>query len=192
MIGHEGGYSNHPSDRGGETWRGISRKHWPKWAGWKIVDSLKEEGDTVEDIDAVLKLNADLPNLEIEFYKENFWDVVKGDKLPIKVASELFDTAVNCGVSNAGKFFQNAINFLNKGGSIFKDIQEDGKVGATTLAAFDAIRLHYGNRYGKELFTRRFLLACNGEQYMYYKGIGDRNPNQETFSFGWLKRVEND
>ena len=30
---HEGGYSVDPGDSGGETYMGISRHHWPDWAG---------------------------------------------------------------------------------------------------------------------------------------------------------------
>ena len=37
----EGGYSNNPKDKGGETYRGIARKYWPDWAGWIIVDEYK-------------------------------------------------------------------------------------------------------------------------------------------------------
>ena len=38
---HEGYYSNHPSDKGGETYAGITRRYNPKWYGWKYVRSHK-------------------------------------------------------------------------------------------------------------------------------------------------------
>jgi hypothetical protein len=41
-LGYEGEWVNDPDDRGGETYRGISRVHWPKWAGWAIIDAEKQ------------------------------------------------------------------------------------------------------------------------------------------------------
>ena len=41
LIFTEGGYVNDPDDAGGETYLGISRKHNPKWDGWKKIDSFK-------------------------------------------------------------------------------------------------------------------------------------------------------
>ncbi len=40
----EGGYANDPADRGGETFRGISRKNWPRWSGWDLIDQVKRKG----------------------------------------------------------------------------------------------------------------------------------------------------
>ena len=34
----EGGYANMEGDSGGETYKGISRKWFPKWEGLKIID----------------------------------------------------------------------------------------------------------------------------------------------------------
>lgn len=39
----EGGYANDKNDSGGETYKGISRVHNPKWGGWKIIDSYKKK-----------------------------------------------------------------------------------------------------------------------------------------------------
>lgn len=35
---YEGGEVNHPFDRGGHTYAGISRRAWSNWAGWEYVD----------------------------------------------------------------------------------------------------------------------------------------------------------
>ena len=38
---HEGGYVDDRDDRGGETYRGISRNNFPDWKGWKKIDGFK-------------------------------------------------------------------------------------------------------------------------------------------------------
>ena len=38
----EGGYVNDPDDKGGETYKGISRKANPNWAGWISIDQIKK------------------------------------------------------------------------------------------------------------------------------------------------------
>ena len=41
-LKYEGGYVNDKDDRGGETYRGVSRRYHPNWSGWKIVDEYKQ------------------------------------------------------------------------------------------------------------------------------------------------------
>src|SRR3712207_6059069 len=38
----EGWYSKHPADPGGETYRGIARRHHPSWPGWALIDEAKQ------------------------------------------------------------------------------------------------------------------------------------------------------
>lgn len=40
----EGGYKLHnvAGDRGGSTFAGISRKHWPNWTGWMEIDAGRQ------------------------------------------------------------------------------------------------------------------------------------------------------
>jgi len=182
---HEGGYAHRASDLGGETWRGISRKNWPGWPGWKIIDRLKEPGDSVEDIDATLGLDASLPELVQKFYFKNFWKPLNCDHLPQSIAAELFDTGVNQGVGTAGKYLQKAVNYLNNNGKIFKDITQDGAVGPMTLAAFDAARL-YWSRYGARVFNRTFIKILDGLQFERYASIVEDLPGQEVNFFGWI------
>jgi lysozyme family protein len=85
LIGHEGGFVDHPNDPGGATKYGISKRSYP---------------------------NEDIPNLTLarakEIYRRDFWNAVKGDQLPYPVAFEVFDAAVNHGVGTAVRLLQKA------------------------------------------------------------------------------------
>lgn len=50
-IAHEGGYMNDPDDPGGETYKGVARKYWPKWLGWHIIDLLKRQAGFPANMD---------------------------------------------------------------------------------------------------------------------------------------------
>jgi lysozyme family protein len=67
---NEGGYRNVSWDAGGETYKGIARKFWPAWAGWKIVDEWKKT-HTMKTGDYIP--NPELDTLVHEFFKTNFW-----------------------------------------------------------------------------------------------------------------------
>ena len=56
-MGIEGGYVDDPDDRGGETYKGISRKNHPAWEGWEIIDSMKEMEHSVfpENLETMIK-----------------------------------------------------------------------------------------------------------------------------------------
>jgi len=105
--GHEGGWANNPADRGGETFRGISRRFHPEWKGWEKIDSAKiipgnPGGPNVNShFPANINNDADLQELSEEFYRGNFWDIIHGDELPLPLACAVFDMGVNFGPSRA-------------------------------------------------------------------------------------------
>jgi len=81
---NEGGYVDDPSDAGGETKFGISKRSYP---------DVDIKNLTVDDAKAI--------------YKKDYWDKLKADEIASqKVAFELFDTAVNMGVRTASKLIQ--------------------------------------------------------------------------------------
>jgi lysozyme family protein len=86
VIGHEGGYVDHPNDPGGRTKFGISQRAYP---------------------------NLDIPNLTLDqakaIYRRDYWDKVRGDELPDAVALQVFDAAVNQGVRSAIRMLQSAV-----------------------------------------------------------------------------------
>ena len=178
-MSEEGGYSFDRMDPGGETYMGISRVYWQSWEGWEILDKLKEKG-TVPGF-AI----SDLAPLVFDFYRNNFWNRMQGDKvvsLSHEVAYELFDTSVNLDVPDAVRFLQTALNMQNQFGHIYPELLADGLLGPKT---FDVLERYLATQPGDPVRNEKILLNCmNGEQYLCYKG----NPRHPYFR-GWFLRV---
>jgi lysozyme family protein len=179
VLAHEGGYVNDPDDRGGETYKGVARRLNGDWAGWRRVDRARRE----RGFPASLERDRELQRLVREFYKQHYWDKFQGDAIAEQaVADELFDTAVNLGVARAVNFLQRALNVLNRNGTLYPDLVDDGVFGARSLAALNA----YLARDAAALL----LKVLNILQGMHYIDFMTRSPVQEKFARGWLKRVK--
>ena len=109
LLKHEGGYSNHPSDPGGETMWGITKR------------VALENGYT-----------GDMRSMPVEtariIYKAMYWDAVQAENLPADLRYIVFDAAVNSGVVQAAKWLQRACG-----------VQDDGIVGPQTIRAANAL-----------------------------------------------------
>ena len=90
VLEHEGGYVNHPSDPGGETKYGISKRAYPDV---NIAELTEEDAASI--------------------YKRDYWDRIKGDDLPAGVACVVMDYAVNSGISRASKALQSVCGISN-------------------------------------------------------------------------------
>jgi lysozyme family protein len=175
VMGHEGGYANDPDDTGGETWKGVSRKNFPNWRGWHIIDSYRHK----PNFPANLSADADLEAAVQEFYKANFWDVLRLDNIKDpKIALEMFDTAVNCGVGTAARYAQIALNVLNNNQKLYLDTAEDGIVGNETVRLI--------NNHTKPLTLLKVLNVLQGSRYIE---ISRKKATQEKFMNSWLSRV---
>ncbi len=109
---HEGRnvYTNTPSDAGGETWSGISRRANPRWGGWEILDAIpnKKNGHIIG--------SPELTKLKIELYRTNYWTPVWGDKIRVQVvANDMYDTAVNMGVGTSIRLSQKQLQLPETG-----------------------------------------------------------------------------
>lgn len=101
-VNSEGGYGNHPNDKGGETYMGISRRAYPNAKIWEIIDKVDKKGKTNKQISAELKKNTWLTHYIKEIYKKEYWNKFELDKLKSqKMANEIFDDAVNRGIGAA-------------------------------------------------------------------------------------------
>ena len=177
----EGTYSNHPNDRGGETWKGVARNIYPNWPGWKIIDDAKN----LPNFPASLRSNQDLEVQVQDFFKRLYWDAIHLDTCPSQsIAHELFDTAVNMGPAIAINFLQQVLNVLNRQESLYTDIAEDGGYGVQTHDAFTA----FFQKVPKDRWRAMYaLLNClQGHRYIT---IAKSRPTQEDFMYGWATRL---
>ena len=129
---HEGGYVHRDDDRGDETYKGITKRWFPEWPGWAVIDSVTDK----DDLKSIMPLN----DMVQEFYLEEFWDKIKGYSLRNQaLANFIFDTAVITGVPDANKYLQEALNFCNRNQHLYNDLKVDGLIGAVTLSALELI-----------------------------------------------------
>lgn len=105
LLGHEGGYSFHPSDPGGETMWGVTvavaRAH--GYRG-KMVDLPRDTAKTI--------------------YRASYWDAVRADLLPAVIRFDVFDGAYNSGPGQSIRWLQRAAG-----------VADDGEIGPITVAA---------------------------------------------------------
>lgn len=117
IVLHEGGYVNNPNDKGGETFMGIARKYHSTSPMWKIIDEYKTKYST-RNLTQALKKNAEVIHTVTVIYKEEYWDKFRLDHCTSQsIANEIFDTAVNMGVTKAAKIAQRILG-----------LKEDGKL----------------------------------------------------------------
>ena len=113
LIEREGGYANHPADRGGPTRFGIT----------EAVARAHGYGGAM----------ALLPRDEAAaIYRRLYWLRPRLDaiaKRAPRVAAELFDTGVNMGPAVAVTFLQRALTALNRNAKDYADLTPDGRVG---------------------------------------------------------------
>lgn len=118
VLKSEGGYVNDPDDKGGETYKGISRKNWKYWSGWAKVDEAKADNPkaNAKELTAILNRDIVLQKNVYEFYKTNFWDCFELDDVPSQMTAEtMFDTAVNQGKVAAIKFAERVLGLRETG-----------------------------------------------------------------------------
>ncbi len=116
VLGVEGGYINHPNDRGGETNLGIR------------ASLLQKLGQTLD----IHKLS---PEQAAHIYKSQYWDVLKLDEIDSQnIKLLLFDQAVNRGPKTTVQLLQGALNSLQG-----RLILVDGVMGPKTIAEINSV-----------------------------------------------------
>lgn len=139
IIGHEGGLVDNPADKGGLTKFGISQRAYPL---------LDIKSLTVDDAKAI--------------YRRDYWDRVQAGKYDVAIGFQLFDAAVNSGISAAVKMLQRAVG-----------VADDGAVGPQTLNAISAQKVP------------KILMRFNAERLQYMTDTG----SWPTFGKGWARRI---
>ncbi|MBX3592920.1 glycosyl hydrolase 108 family protein [Sphingomonas sp.] len=165
VIAREGGYCDHPADRGGPT-------------RWGITLRVAREHGFAGDMRVFPRDEA------VAIYRRVYWsrprlmDVAK--RAPA-LAGELFDTGVNMGPPVGIRFLQRALNALNRNQRDYPDMTIDGAIGPVTLHALDAFLAL--RRPAGEGVLLKAIEALQGERYVT---LAERRPANEAFLYGWL------
>lgn len=165
ILGLEGGYAFHPSDRGGETIWGIT------------VGTARANG--YHGAMREMTRETALSIYEAEYFKGPGLDRVA--PISEKIAEEVFDSGVNCGPGRAVKWLQECLNAFNRRGKDYSDIIVDGDIGPATLNALQAFMARRG-AMGEVVLLR----ALNSIQGFHYLTLSKSDQRQEDFTFGWF------
>jgi lysozyme family protein len=166
VIEREGGYVDHPADRGGPT-------------RWGITQAVARRQGYMDDMRFLPRSDG------AAIYKRLYWLLPSFDKVAEtapKLAAELFDTGINMGTGTAVGFLQRALNALNREARDYGDLAVDRRIGPATLFALNALLLKRG-KGGEEVL----LKAVEALQGAHYVRLAEARPSQEAFLYGWLK-----
>lgn len=151
MMKLEGGKSDLKSDRGGRTNLGVTQKEYDKFR--------EKQGLKTNDVFNITKEEAE------QIYKLEYWDIIKGDELPLNVAHAMFSYALTDGPQDSVRFVQRLLG-----------VEITGFMGPKTkLAIWTACK------NGDKKLTQRIL----NKQIVRYE-----NDEQDQFKKGWVDRVK--
>lgn len=108
LMGHEGGFVDHPADPGGATCWGITER----------VARANGYAGSMRDLSQATAM---------DIARREYWDAVSADLLPALVRFEVFDGAYNSGAAQSIKWLQRAVY-----------VTPDGVIGPKTLMAVGA------------------------------------------------------
>lgn len=162
VFAFEGGYVNDPRDPGGETNHGITKS---VAVAHGYTGSMKDMPKEVAE----------------QIYIEDYIDKPGYNKVIVVspvVGEKLVDAGVNVGPGRSSRWFQTALNSLNRGGADFPQINVDGKVGAGTVSAYTSLQKKRGNRRACELVIK----LIDAQQATHYMSL----TNLKQYTPGWV------
>ena len=150
MFHVEGGKTDEASDRGGRTNLGITQRTYNEW--------LKKHKKKPADVFNISKSTA------YKIYKEGYWSVIKGDKLPHNVAKAMMSMALTDGPQDSIRFVQKLLG-----------VEVTGFMGPKTLAAI------WSKCKKDDKQLTKYILDAQKEKYQR---------GQEEYRKGWGNRVD--
>lgn len=151
VIGHEGRFQDLPNDRG-------------NWTGGKVGSGTLK--GTKFGISAMTYPHEDIEGMTEErakqIYYKDWWVKLGMDQFKPALSYQMFDAAINHGMSNATKMLQRAVG-----------VPDDGIIGRVT-------------RRGIDIMTLDDVLMCflaERLDFMTYVGTW------QTFGKGWARRI---
>ncbi len=162
ILRREGGFVDHPNDRGGPTKYGVTQRTLSQYIGRAALRSEVE------------RMSEDVAR---DIYQTNYFVAPRIDRLPDTIQAFAFDCAVNHGPRRAIKFVQSVCNQAG----VEPSLDIDGAMGPNTRkAAF----------WAEQTMGPVFLKALVEERRNFYYAIVNANPSQKVFLRGWLRRAD--
>jgi len=166
IMEFEGYFSNDKDDLGGMTFAGISRKYYAGWKGWDIIDNNLSKISS-KQLDS--ETERDLYKLVYSFYKENYWNKIKGDNITNLISYYIIEFGVNIGLKRSTKMAQKVCN-----------LSVDGLIGPHSVKQFNLIKD----------FISEFLIPFTKEKIKFYIDNVDNRPKNIKYLGGWLIRIK--
>lgn len=160
VIRREGGYVNHPADRGGPTKYGITQGTLAAWLKRPV---------TIAEVQGMTEAQAR------EIYTVRYLSGPRIDTLPDSIVPQMFDIAVNSGPRRAVRMLQ---KLLSEAGF---PVDQDGVVGPETREAVADAEAAMGAQLLND--------ALASERANFYLALATSDPTQRVFLRGWLNRA---
>ncbi|MGG8042112.1 hypothetical protein PGO05_01645 [Klebsiella aerogenes] len=166
ILGKEGGYVDHPNDKGGPT-------------NWGITQATARAHGYAGDMRNLTREQA-LSILEADYWYGPRFDQVA--TVSSAIAAELCDTGVNMGPSVPVKWLQRWLNAFNNQQKLYPDLVADGQIGPRSISALKSYLAARG-KDGEEVMLR----ALNCSQGQRYLELAEGRTANESFVYGWVK-----
>lgn len=167
VLGKEGGFVDHPDDRGGPT-------------NWGITERVAREHGFQGHM-------RDLTRIEAKrILIADYWDkpgLSRVGAISMPIAVEMMDTGVNMGPRFPATSLQRWLNAFNRRDP---ELATDGIIGPMTLAALKKFIDTRGNN-GETVMVK----ALNCSQGHRYLEITENRRENESFIFGWMQNRVN-
>lgn len=164
--GWEGGYSNHPADRGGETYRGVILAVWRAY--------LTRKGQAFR---AITTMTEDEYQ---EIFTSQYWHPVHGDVLAYGVDLSVFDYGLNSGPGQSIKDLQRVVKVKADGVIGNLTLQAVEQATLTASASASVIREHCERRVG----LLNGIISRKPSQVVFKKGWMNRVADIEVKGVG--------
>jgi lysozyme family protein len=149
------------------TYKGINRKAWPNWEGWKIIDKYITEHKVLSKASPFCDADPELEKLTQIFYKKYFWNPNKLDQLTYQhTADEIFTTGVLTHPKTAAKFAQKVVG-----------LAIDGVIGPVSIKKL--------NEFDWKLFDKKYDEA----EINHYMDLIKANSKFKQYEKGWKNRA---
>jgi hypothetical protein len=178
----EGNYVNHPNDKGGETYGGITRKYNPDWYGWKYIN-----GKTLQRYDSVPEAEHWVLDFYLDIWVDEGFDQLENQEL----ANVIFDLRIHTHKKRTCILINRALEEMGLPPIDYRQNQWVNQLKSIDIKS-NLMSPPPILPLPKTIFNtdicEYFLIKLNKKRKQYYYNIVRNNESQRVFIDGWIKR----